>query len=138
MAIHKPHFTYNSGATLALTLPANAWTPAVRSVGGTDVATSGLRESFTLRRDRLLNVQLRFTEAEWTAVQTWLEWAQDHPATAFDFRPDGAGTTAHSVYLDAPQIGEDTTPEPDAYPGALVLPVVLRRASGTWALPYYS
>ena len=138
MALHRPAFTYNSPAvTLALTIPARPWAPVNRTVGGTDVATSGVRESFLLRRDHLLTLQLRFRESEWTAVESWITWAQANPGTAFSFLPDGVGTAAHSVYLEAPQVDEDVAPTRDEFAGAYALDVTLRRVSGTWDVRYF-
>lgn len=79
-----PKVVYGAGPTTYSFLhPQKLWTPAARSVGGSNVSDSGVPESFILRRDQLVKLVLRFSEAEWADVDAWLTFAQT--GASFDF-----------------------------------------------------
>lgn len=129
--IFIPKVTYNSGTVLTLSIPQRLWRPRSYGEGGHDISAAGIPESFKKRRDQLVRVLLRFTEAEWPSVLTWLEWAQDNSASfSFQFDKDDA-LTSYTVYLHSPVMGEDIEPQRGEAAGTYDLEVVLRSTNGT-------
>ncbi len=138
--LRAPQFVYGSPATtVSLSVAQRPWTATERTEGGSERATSGVREVFLLRRDHLLNVTLRIRESEFTALAAMVRYAQES-APSFTFRPNGDATTPYTVELETPTVGEDFSPTRDEYNGALEVTLVLRRTDGgTWdALRYYA
>ena len=88
------------------------------------------------RRDRLLTVPLRFTEAEWPSVRAWLVWAMD-TGGSFDFYPDQDVATHYAVYLVSPQISDEVAPARGEYVGDLELTVKIRTTAGGAIEPAY-
>lgn len=126
-----PKVVYAGGTVLLFSLPQRAWTPGSTVVGGTDTSAAGVPETFVVRRDRTLDVRLRFREAEWPAVRAWLEWAQD-TAGAFDWYPDRDLATGHTCYLASPPAGEEIRPErSESFRGHWEIALRLRTADGS-------
>lgn len=111
--------------------PQKFWTPASRPHGGGNVSDSGVPESFIIRRDQLVYLELRFTEAEWPDFASWIETVQD--GSAFDFWFDYTDdTTRYTVYLEEPSIGDgEIRPDRDEYNSVFSHKVVLRSTSST-------
>lgn len=121
----------NPTITLELTQPQKLWTPSIQSIGGSNVSDAGVPETFIIRRDQLVNVEVRFTEAEWDAVADWLEWAQEGVAFYYWFNGTDI-TTRYSVYLQSPNLGDgEIQPTRDTYRGVFSVRLVLRSATGT-------
>lgn len=133
-----PKIVYNSpAATLTLTHAQRRWAVDSQGVGGTDQSAAGIPESFTIRRDELLRVRLRFTEAEWSAVRGWLVWAQGS-GQAFTYFPDKDLAGSYSVYLEAPALGEPFRPEPVDFDGLYEISLVLRTSDAAVFTTAYS
>jgi hypothetical protein len=126
-----PKVLYN-GTTLTFTLPMRPFTPGTKAIGGHGESGAGVPCKFVIRRDRFLDVVLRFYESEGPAVRAWLEWAQDATPGAFTVWPDAAVPgTSKSSYLVSPQVGEDTQPTHDQFEGTFEQRVKIRSADGS-------
>lgn len=125
-----PKIQYNNGVSdvvLTLSEPQKFWLPRSKPLGGRNVSDSGIPESYVVRRDQLVDVELRFTEAEWSEVATWLEYVQDN-STAFSFWFDASDdTTEYVVYLEEPSASnEEIAPSRDDFSSILTIRLVLR------------
>lgn len=134
MWIPKLRYPATSGTQLTLTRPMRHWSQPMDSVGGFRKSASGTaRASYTIRRDRLLQLILRFDEAENAAIRAFIEWAQDNPNTGFDFWPDVAVVgTLFVCYLESPVVGERWEPQRNQdFASDLEASIVLRRTNGS-------
>lgn len=130
---YAPKIQYGTvPTTLQLSLPQKLWTPFSRAHGGSNVSDSGVPEAFIIRRDQLVNLDLRFTEAEWPSVAAWLEFVQS-TAAAFDFWFDPNDVaTKYTVYLESPKLGDGTIePSRDEFREHFSIRVTLRSTSST-------
>lgn len=130
---YVPKVEYGSGPTvLRFTHWQKLWTPSSQPVGGSNVSDSGVPETFIIRRDQKVDLELRFTEAELASVMAWLEWAQDN-ATSFYYWFNAEDiTTRYSVYLESPSLGDgEIKPDRDEYRSVYSIKVTLRSTNGT-------
>lgn len=133
-SIFVPKIVYNTSTNLLFTLPLRLWDPISVGVGGQNVSTAGIPESFELRRDEKAKVTIRFTEAEWPNVRTFMLFQQRNPGTAFTFffqTTPALPAGGFSVYLDKPAMGEDIAPKRGDAKGTFELDLVLRSTNGT-------
>ena len=136
---HRPKFVYGltgSETTLELTLSQGLWTPADVTIGGSRTSAAGVPASYIVRRDAVLDVTLRFWEAEWADILNLIAWGQQ--AESFLFFPDADEATNWEVYLEAPLAGARFAPVRDAFTRVFTLPLTLRGAGITvpWQ-PYF-
>ncbi len=126
-----PKISYGSGPTvLTLTWPVKIWTPKAQPVGGHAVSDAGVPESFVIRRDQQCEVGIRFNEAEWVSVDTWLAFAQSAQAFDFWFNKDD-DATKYTVYLDVPNPGDgEVAPTRETFIECFYIMVTLRTAAG--------
>lgn len=127
----RPRIVYGTDDTeLELGLPQGYWSYADETIGGRDISATGVPAAYEVRRDGLLDVQLRFYESEWAAVHAWLSWAQH--SLAFDWYEDAEATPLpRSVYLHTPAMGERIAPQRDPETGVFfTLPITLRSVDG--------
>jgi len=137
MMPRRPRFDFG-GATFEATIPARAWTPGDETIGGSRTSAAGVPASYVVRRDRLLDVTLRFLESEWEDVRDLVEFGQS--AELFTWYPD-ANDLAQSaeVYLISPKPGEKWAPVRSAdYPRAMELTITLRCPTAPLWLPYFA
>lgn len=137
--VWRPSFTYvdcDVPQSFTLILPQRAWAYRAMAVGGHDVATSGVDESFVLRHDRAYRLTIRCTETEWVeSLEPMIKvlWAQ---AQAFTIRFDQAdAATDETVRLVSPWMDEGVEPTPVEPGGVLEFELVVRSDDGS-ALPY--
>jgi len=138
----RPGFVYldcDVPIEFELILPQRAWRYRSEAVGGHDVATSGIQESFVIRHDRIYRLRLRFTETEWVEkLEPMLRtlWGQ---AQAFTVQLDMLNdATIHTVRLVSPWMTEGAEPEPHDYPGLLELELTLRSDDGSaFSFPFF-
>jgi hypothetical protein len=108
-----PKFIYNA-TTLTLTYPSLLWKPSSKPIGGSNVSDSGVPEAFIIRRDQMVDVTIRFTEAEWPNVDALIDWGQRGNSFDYWFDKDVSGT-AKTVYLLTPAPGDgEVAPERDS------------------------
>jgi len=136
----RPRIVYGGEGTetdLALTLPQRPWTPVGQHTGGSERSAIGIRETYTIRREDLLELRLRLTEAEWPDVYAWIGWAQDS-GQSFRWFPDRAASTEHTVDLEAPAAGEEIRPERTEFGAVFEVSITLRRLTpGGFGERYY-
>lgn len=128
-----PQVIYNA-VTVTFTVPMRLWEPESIGVGGSGVSAAGIPESFEIRRDEVVNVKIRFTEAEWADVRTWLIWAHRNPSTAFTFyfqRSPDLPSGGVSCYLEKPKPTESIKPTRGETKGTFELDLTLRSTTGT-------
>jgi hypothetical protein len=127
----RPRWVYDDGSAVdfSMTLPQLPWDFGSRGIGGSDVAGSGVPASYEIRRDYLLHLTLRFTEAEWTNVERLVRHLQRNgSATLY---PDQLQGTTHTVYGELPVMGDEIRPRRSAEPSTLELDVTVRRTTQT-------
>jgi hypothetical protein len=126
----RPRFEYGDGFFFEASLTALAWTPKDITTGGRRIASAGLPASYVVRRDAVLDVQLRFTEDEWPDLLAVIAAGQSD--AVLTFYPDAEESTTFQVYLDAPASGDTFQPVRDsAFPRMLTVTLTLRGVSGT-------
>lgn len=112
--------------TYTLTQPQKLWTVHSKSHGGGDVSDAGVPEAFIIRRDQLVDVEIRFLESEWAIIDTIIAFGQTGQSFTFWFDKDD-NATDYVVYLDSPSIGDgDVSPTRDSYVGVYTLRMTLR------------
>lgn len=112
--------------TLTLTLPSKLWTPMSKPHGGSAVSDAGVPESFVIRRDQRVKLDIRFTEAEWIFVDSWLTWGQGAQSFHYWFDKNDV-LTDYTVYLDEPNPGDgEVVPVRDSFTKHFAISVVLR------------
>ena len=120
-------------STLALEWPMRPWTPADGGVGGSATAASGIPESYRIRVDRIVRMELRIMEEELPFFRAFLNWARRHGST-FTVRLDqDDATTEFTAYLQSPRWEDQQEVEytRDAeYPWLFIVPLAVRRSSG--------
>lgn len=127
----RPRWQYNDGSAVdfQMSLPQLPWDFGSIPIGGSDVSGAGVPESFEIRKENLLHLTLRFTEAEWPSVERLVHHLQGSgTADLSPDRDDGAGAT-HTVYGSSPAMGEEVRPNRSEEPGILELPVTVRRTT---------
>lgn len=121
---NTPRFVYGSSQFIP-TYPARAWNPSDEPIGGARISAAGVPASYIVRRDALLELTLRFTEAEWPTVRALVAFGQSGQEIAW--YPDAAEVTSFSVYLHAPAAGERWGPTRSAdFPRVFELTLTLR------------
>lgn len=121
-----------------LTLPVGMWDYTFPTVGGEVESDSGFPASYMVKLYRCLAVPLRFYEEEWPTIRALIEHGQ--LGESFTWYVGADDEEGVEVYLEAPALGDDVTPNPDPdFPAVLFFTLVLRRADGEpWDdLPYF-
>lgn len=106
-----PRFVYGPGpTTLDLEQRLASWGPVRATEGERNVSAAGIPTSYRIRKDNVARVTIVFSDAEWPAVDTFLDWATG-PNRPFTFYFDQTdGTTAYTVWLDSPEEGQRVVP----------------------------
>lgn len=82
--IFVPKVVYGAGpTTINFIHPQKLWVPKAKPIGGAVVSEAGVPTAYTIRREQLVQLNLRFQEQEWAAVDDWLAFAQS--GQPFDF-----------------------------------------------------
>lgn len=140
--VNAPRVQYPvAGTILTFTRTMRYWSRRKNTQGGMRESASGTaRAAFTIRRDYLLDITLRFPETELSAVETMHAWMEDNIGTAFRFWPDVAITgTSFDCYLVSPVQGEDLAPTRADLPSDLEVTLTIRRTNGaSFGLAWYS
>lgn len=130
-AANVPKIIYGAGpTTLILTYSQKFWTPESMSIGGSNVSDAGVLEAYVIRRDQFVKVEIRFLEAEWAAIDTWLAYAQG--GGSFDWYFDNTLSTHYTCYLEDPKPGSGKiSPARDQFAKIMTIKLTLRTTSGT-------
>lgn len=128
-----PRVVYGTGpTTFDFTLPQKLWTPWSRAKGGSNVSDSGIPEAFIVRRDQLVDLELRFYESEWGNVLAFLSDVQNGNQFNFYFDKTNLAGTLYVVYLESPELGKgEIKPTREGFPRVFNIPVTLRSINGT-------
>lgn len=121
-----------------LAIPQHFWKPRSTAVGGHDIATSGVPETFVIRHDRTLVMKVRMTETEYLEdfepmIKTL--WAQGQIFTVWLDANDDA--TARAVSLVRPWMEDGLEPEDGDLLGEFVVDLVVRTYDGSMPQPTY-
>lgn len=131
---------FSYGATnYSPSLPPRAWDPADETVGGVEIAAAGAPTTYVVRRDDLLEVTLRFPEAEWDDVLALVTYGQTGQVIQWFANVDVEPDYSEGVYLHAPAPGERWKPTRGQFPRTFEVTLTLRGALGgiPWT-PYYT
>lgn len=127
-----PRWVYNDGSSVdyTLALPQRPWSFGSLGHGAMGVTASGIPAGYEVRRDYTLDLGLRFPETEWPDVERLVRHLQRaRPATLYlDSENEQA---AHTVYGEAPAMGEPIRPRRGTEPSTLELDVTVRSATAT-------
>lgn len=119
-------------------LPVRPWGRDVGGVGGAQRSATGVLAAYTVRRDQLLVLTLRFFEHEWSEIQGIISWGQS--GESFFWYPDPTISPAvfYTVDLESPRAGEKYSPVRSSdYLRAHEITITLRRTDGqAWDLEY--
>jgi len=135
-------FVYGLTGDWTPALPPRAWTPIDETVGGRRIASAGIPATYVVRRDVLVELTLRFEEAEWDAALALVAFGQS--GQSFFWYPDSTLTDPDyeraEVYLQVPAPGERFAPTRDGqYPRMFEVTIVLRGVAGILPFtPYYT
>jgi len=133
----RARFEYGTASAWEAPISSPPWDPVDDSVGGARVGASGVGAAYVVRRDALVEVTVRYYEADWASLLALLVFGQTQQA--FRWFPDADEATSFLVYLDAPRPGTKTKPDRDAnYPRAFKQTLVLRGAGTTPWTPYFT
>lgn len=129
-----PKITYlncDVSTSFTLRIPQAPWRYRSRAKGGRDQSDSRVTESFVTRTDRMLELNLRFTEEEWVAsVEPWLMIVHGQEQS-FTVQLDALdATTAFTAFLVSPVTNEVVSPEPGDMNGVLELAVTVMTSDG--------
>jgi len=125
--LRRPRFDFGTDVWEAL-LPAMPWTPRDRTVGGHVVSQAGIPASYVVRRDVLLDLTLRFWEAEWPMVAELVAFGQT--CQPFLWWPDASVDETIVAYLETPAAGDRWSPARSSdFPRVFELGLTLRAAS---------
>lgn len=131
----RPLFAYEDCGTpieFELETPQRQWVPRSVGVGGHDVATSGVDESFVIRHDRVLKLTLRLTEQEWIDyVEPMIAclWRQ---AQVFTVQLDANDeATAYEVRLVSPWMTDGAEPRFHEFDGMYEFELTVRTDDGS-------
>ncbi len=107
----RPRFVYNDGAAqdFSMLLSQRPWDYGSQGVGGSDTSAAGVPASFEIRRDYFLHLSLRFTVAEWAAVDRLVRHFQAGGSATFYPDQNEVALTA-TVYGVSPAMGEEIRP----------------------------
>lgn len=131
-------YTDSDGAVdYLMGIPARPWGFGSRGLGGSDTSAAGVPAAFEIRRDYLLHLTLRFPVSEWDDVERLVRHLQR--AGSATFYPDQDDTSVvHTVYGEAPAMGEPIQPRRSSEPSTLELDVSVRRTTAAiFTDPYY-
>lgn len=113
------------------------WDPARGGVGGSRTAASGVPASYTVRKDELLELTLRVTEAEYATLDALIDFGQT--SESFLFYPEADENEPVEVYLEAPLAAERWKPTRlGEFPRVFEAAIVLRGADTTPWVPYFT
>lgn len=107
------------------------------SIGGDEIAASGVPADYEVRADDLLAVHLRFYEHEWPAVNVLIRRMQRAPRLGSFFPDQNDEATSRNCYLQSPARGERWQPTREESGAVFSLTIVLRSVSGPWSLDYF-
>lgn len=125
-------YDYHPTVDFTTSLSGMQWLPGSKGVGGIEFSAARIPSSYELRRDRTLRQTLRFSEAEWAAIEKLLEHGQR--GTLITVYPDASSAASRACYLTAPAYEEEILPRPSDYPGHLEIDVEWVDSTGTgWA-----
>jgi hypothetical protein len=110
--------------TLIFNLPPVGWDAREASIGGVDRGPAATC-SYVVRRDRLVDLELRLEESEWPDFLNFLALAQG--GMEFRWYPRIGSVTYHQVVLFAPLVGTQVTPvRLPGYPRVMTVSLTLR------------
>lgn len=136
-----PRITYNpfdTGTVFTFSLPQGLWGQSSKKIGGADESASGIKASYEIRQDRKATTTLRFTDAEFDAVMSMLEFLQRGGIFRFAFNKDLAPLYQYDVRLDEPTFDDDVAPTRDDYGAVWEQAITFRTANGSRiAVPFY-
>lgn len=127
----RPRWVYDDGSPVDYTmaLPQMPWDYESRGLGGHDVSAAGIPAAFEIRRDHILHLTLRFWEQEWPDAERLARHLQRGGEVTF--YPDASEGTSHTVYGEAPALGEAISPRTSSVGGVLELDVSVRRTTSS-------
>lgn len=112
--------------------PTRPHLPRRGGVGGSETAAGGIPASYSIRRDHLLSVPLRFTEEDWPEVEALIDEMMTSAAVEFYRDADDEAPT-NTCYLESPKEGEEWGPDrTDEMAGEFEMTIVLRSITGPW------
>lgn len=126
-----PRIEYGAGPiVLDFMYPVGRWREGKETPGyGWSEAASGVREGYRIRRQRLLEIRLRWPEWRHQEVLAWIEAVEDDPQLVSTLYPDSTDAlTFYSVHLLTPEPGEKWYPEHFPFEGVFEGLFVFRRA----------
>lgn len=130
-----PKIQYNNGGVddieLFFSLPQKLWIAGSRPHGGGNISDAGIPEAFVIRRDQLVEVELRFTESEWPDVADWLEYVQSNGASFRFWFDVNDPLTEYTVYLDSPEADDELMPSRDEFTSVLQMKMTFRSTTAT-------
>lgn len=133
MAVHplSPRVIYGPGnTTILFKLPQKPWSPISHGIGGADISAAGVPAAWEQRREQRVKVNLMFFESEWTALESWLKYAQKGNSFSWAFNPNDA-TSVYICYLTKPLMNEAIEPTRSAdFIGVYTLELELRSTTG--------
>lgn len=118
-------------------MPMRPPSPRKAGVGGSETAASGVPAAYSVRRDYLLSVPLRFTEDEWPEVEALIDLMQEHRATTVFYADQDQSEPTKSCYLESPAMGTEWGPTLGQFFGTYDLTIVLR-ALTPWDVRYFT
>ena len=132
--------TLVGGTQITFSITQSPWGIRSRTVGGFEKAASGVGESWTQYRDKLLLWRPRVTEAELKLLEGWIEWSQDNSGGPSLFVHDLSlpRTDGTLIMLESPMQGDDFEPARGSYLGTWEPNIVIRRQDGAiWDISYF-
>lgn len=126
----RPRWVYNDGSAVdyLMSVPQRPWDFGSRGLGGSDTSAAGVPAAFEIRRDYLLHLTLRFPESEWDDVARLMRHLQ-RAGSATVYPDQDEVSVSHTVYGDAPRLGEEIRPRRSSFPAVLELDVSVRRTT---------
>lgn len=116
------------GQSWTTTYTTRPWVPGDFTIGGSRTSAAGIPAAYVVRRDALVELTLRVTEAEYPRLLALIRYGQS--SQTFVWYPDANDTSdAVTVYLEAPLAGERWSPTRDgAYPRHFEMTITLRQS----------
>jgi hypothetical protein len=123
----RARFEYGGTGAFECLISARPWNPIDDSVGGSRTSATGVPASYTVRRDALVEVNLRFWESEWADFLNLLIYGQT--GASFTWFPDADELASYTVYLETPKTGERFSPTRSGeFPRVFEASILLRGA----------
>lgn len=130
-----PAFTWGydyDPQSYALRWPQLPWEIEDGGVGGHKVAASGIGESYVIRADEILHVELRVEEDELPFVRAWWVWARESGQTFFFWLDKDDDSTMREYWAHSPVWPDGVRFTRDAeFPTLFRVRLSLRREIGT-------